>query len=878
MSNVLASLIVKIGADIKDYSDGLKQATSLLSDVGRKFEAVGTSLTAAVTLPLVGLGAAAVNVAGKFEQTQIAFTHFLGSTQAAKSYLAELYNFAATTPFEIGDVTKGAQSMMAMGFAAQDVIPDLRILGDQLSAVGRTENMQNLILAFGQMKAKGTASMEELRQMMESGVVPAVKYLAEGLGKTETEIFSMLQNKAIDSGTAIKIILTGMAKDTGGLMSEQMASFNAQLSNLKDKITLTLKDVGASLLPFASSLLALGAGAAESISGIAHSFAGLSAPIQGAVIAIAALAAAAGPAFLAIGAFARTVASIAAVWPMVQTALSYGAAAFAAIASPIGVAVAAVAAVVAGLYIFRDATFSLMGSTYQLRDVWNAAWGLMKEAVNGVWNFFGSVVTMIRDMWKGLTGWMSSLWGGAFGVIGDVLKTTIMTLLGWAKAVLGALVPDFVIKALDDAKKKRDEAAAAAAAQADMAAKNAAKEAAASARKQTELQAELEAIKKLGAASSDSLQATGSRFTQFWTAADRSAFAMRQLGEIIANVTKGAARKLTDAFAEFVSQEPEFAAQSEKAAEAVGAIGAAMEPLASIMSAVSSEVTKLSDAFDTLGITSTATLQKQADDALAAYNTIRSSGISTAHDIEAAWVEMEKARQQAAIASGRAISNFEKQALNDAERALGQHGKSMAATWKSLGTSIGKTLQGDLSRSITDVIFHVQSIGEAFKRMAQDVVGVIVEFLVEKGIEFLITKLFAQKTITSAIDVGEVMSYAAVAAAAAFASTAAIPIVGPILAPAAAAAAYAGTAAYAPLASFDKGGFIPEDMIAQVHKGEFVLTASQVESMSRGGSAPMALGGGNITINVNGNRNPRETARELMRHLKSVSPKFSPAS
>src|SRR3569833_1946134 len=139
MSNVLASLIVQIGADIKDYSDGLKQATSQLAQMSRTMEDAGRNMTAMITLPIVGLGAAAIETAGKFEQTQIAFTHFLGSVQASKAYLADLYNFAATTPFQIGDVTQGARSLLAMGFAANQVTPMLRILGDQLSAVGRTE-------------------------------------------------------------------------------------------------------------------------------------------------------------------------------------------------------------------------------------------------------------------------------------------------------------------------------------------------------------------------------------------------------------------------------------------------------------------------------------------------------------------------------------------------------------------------------------------------------------------------------------------------------------------------------------------------------------------------------------------------------------------
>lgn len=880
MSNVLASLIVKIGADIKDYSDGLKQATSQLAQIGREMQDAGRTLTAGITLPIVGLGAAAVETAGKFEQTQIAFTHFLGSVQAARGFLGDLYNFAATTPFQINDVTQGAQALMAMGFAAKDIIPDLRILGDQLSAVGRTENMQQIILAFGEMKAKGVASMKEIRQMVTDGVIPAVRYLAEGLGKSETEIFDLLRKKAIDSGTAIKLIMAGMQKDTGGMMQEQMGSFNGQMSNLKDQVTLALKDIGDALLPLAKQFVSLSAGALASVKSMVQAFTELPVPVQDGIIAVAGLAAALGPALLALGLFASAARSIMAVWPVVMTGLDYAAAAFAAIASPIGIAVAAVAAVVAGLYIFRDTTFSLKGATYELRDIWNAAWILMGKAVDGVVSFFVGAASMIRSVWQSVTSWMSSIWGNAFGVIGDTMKATVISLLSWAKSVLGNLVPDFIIKALDEAKKKREDAAKALAAQDAAAAKAAADQAAAAAKKKAELEAEIETLKHLGDQSASTMLAANARFTEFWTAADQAAFAMRQLAQITANAVNEPFRKFARFFQEFAASEPEFSDQSMKAAEAVGAIGEAMDPLADVMSAVTADMNKLSDAFSVLGVKSSAMLQKEADEALVAYDTIRASGIATAHDLQEAWVAMEKARQAAAIAAGQAISKSEKRELENAQRDLGQHVKTMRSDWTNAVNSIRQTIEGGLSRALSDVIFHVGSIGDAFKRLGQDVVSIILDYIIKAGIEALIAKLFVQKAATSAIDVGEVMSYAAVAAAAAFASTAAIPIVGPLLAPAAAAAAYAGTAAYAPLASFDKGGFIPEDMIAMVHKGEYVLTADQVAGRKPLPPAARTNDGGSVsvTIHVNGDRNPRETARQLMQHLKALSPKFSPAS
>jgi hypothetical protein len=94
----------------------------------------------------------------------------------------------------------------------------------------------------------------------------------------------------------------------------------------------------------------------------------------------------------------------------------------------------------------------------------------------------------------------------------------------------------------------------------------------------------------------------------------------------------------------------------------------------------------------------------------------------------------------------------------------------------------------------------------------------------------------------------QVMSDAAVAAAGAFAATAAIPFIGPELAPAAAADAFMAVSAFAPLASFDVGAWnLPRDMVAQVHKGETIMPANFAAGFRdavSGGGSDSGKGGG----------------------------------
>jgi hypothetical protein len=101
--------------------------------------------------------------------------------------------------------------------------------------------------------------------------------------------------------------------------------------------------------------------------------------------------------------------------------------------------------------------------------------------------------------------------------------------------------------------------------------------------------------------------------------------------------------------------------------------------------------------------------------------------------------------------------------------------------------------------------------------------------------------------------VGQITSDAAVAAAGAYAATAAIPIVGPAMAPAAGMEAYAAVMAYAAMASAEAGAWgIPRAGAALLHPGEAVLPASKAAGLDRlieGGPAPGG-GGANIHLNI----------------------------
>lgn len=121
------------------------------------------------------------------------------------------------------------------------------------------------------------------------------------------------------------------------------------------------------------------------------------------------------------------------------------------------------------------------------------------------------------------------------------------------------------------------------------------------------------------------------------------------------------------------------------------------------------------------------------------------------------------------------------------------------------------------------------------------------ENAIRKGL--IATGLIEDKAITTTAAEGEITSAAAVAGANAFAATAAIPIVGPELAPAAGAEATASVLSLMGMAGMATGNWnIPSDGITKVHKGETVLNATDAENFRQ---AKLGSGGGDVHLHVN---------------------------
>lgn len=244
----VANLQVVIGANVTQLQKEINEAQKTLkSKFGAK--ALGISRTsldilAGVGVAIAGIGAAAVHSAAQMEQTRKAFNALLKDGQLAKDFLAELEQFAATTPFELPGLLDSSKKLLAFGFTAQQVIPILTAVGDSAAALGMgEEGISRLTLAIGQMQAKGKVSAEEMLQLAEAGV-PAWEMLANSMGVSIPEAMKMAERGTITSAQGIQAIVTGMNSKFGGMMKEQSQTINGMLSNIQDSVGQAMTAIG----------------------------------------------------------------------------------------------------------------------------------------------------------------------------------------------------------------------------------------------------------------------------------------------------------------------------------------------------------------------------------------------------------------------------------------------------------------------------------------------------------------------------------------------------------------------------------------------------------------------------------------------------------
>jgi tape measure domain-containing protein len=199
---------------------------------------IGIAVRYAAAYKGLGLAMAAIGSGFRFDATMqnntIAFTHFLGSTQAARQELGTLYQIAAKTPFQFADVTSATRRFLAFGFSVEQANSELRLIGDAIAGMGGgQEEINRLVLVLGQINAAGKLQGQDLLQLEQLGVVSRVQ-IAQQLGMSVATFNDEMRKSKITSTEAIDAINNVIRTQFAGSAEEQSKTVTGQLSTIKD--------------------------------------------------------------------------------------------------------------------------------------------------------------------------------------------------------------------------------------------------------------------------------------------------------------------------------------------------------------------------------------------------------------------------------------------------------------------------------------------------------------------------------------------------------------------------------------------------------------------------------------------------------------------
>ena len=176
------------------------------------------------------------------EKQGIAFRVLTGSLENSKKMMEDINKMAVRTPFDIADLRDLTKQMLSFGFAQEEIIPNLEMLGDITAGTGG--DLKLLGRAYGQIKTKGKLYAQEINQLGEQGV-GIREALAESMGITTEELMIGMDNRSISVGfdQFERVMQDLHASKFDGLMDELADSAAGRMQNLGETISLVGQEI-----------------------------------------------------------------------------------------------------------------------------------------------------------------------------------------------------------------------------------------------------------------------------------------------------------------------------------------------------------------------------------------------------------------------------------------------------------------------------------------------------------------------------------------------------------------------------------------------------------------------------------------------------------
>jgi len=378
----IGKLLLKLGIDTTNLDKELGKVEKSMTRFGQNMSNLGSTLTQSLTLPIIGVGAAALKSFADMEKLQNGLIAIMGSSEGAAIELEKLRKVAENPGLALPEVVKASASLQSVGMSADAARETITQFGNAVArAGGGAEQFSGVTLALSQISAVGKVTQEDLNQIKER-LPEFARVMKEEFGTVTAEGIRAIGVNSEEFITRSVSALSKLERANGGLGNA--------FDNLKDNVTNSLAELGKAINQ-SLNLEAVFTALSEKINYLVEGFKSLTPETQGFIVKAALIVAAIGPAIFIVGklittfgALAGTIRLIRSTILLMSTAIST---AFTTIlANPAILAVVAAIAAVGAIALYVYDNWEAFSSRFQ--NIWI---NIKNSTMKGVADFMKNI-------------------------------------------------------------------------------------------------------------------------------------------------------------------------------------------------------------------------------------------------------------------------------------------------------------------------------------------------------------------------------------------------------------------------------------------------------------------------------------------------------
>lgn len=430
-------ILVRIGADISQFSRNMNAATKRMSAFGRmansssgltvgKLGAIGgAALALHTTMRTLRSGVEkAFTRIDTMEQFERVMTTMLDPSEDVNDILNTINDTVTGTAYGLDDGARAVQRFVTSGVDVHKATDAIAAWGDSVAFYGdgSVATYNTVVDALSKMNTKGSVQMEELNRITEAGI-PALDIYADATGQSVDEVAKQMQAGELDASEFMDTMTEALSEGTDnfkaidGAAKNAGASWGATFTNMQAAVARGIASIITSIdevlmsngLPDLRTMFAeLGEKAEESLKKIAESVTPIVQKLIDFKTALEPHAGLIKGVATAVGIFVGAMAALGSVMMVVNAIMMI---------NPFTAIAAAIVTAAALIYIYWEPISEFFVNLWEgIKESGLAIWETLSEiwqtAVESLMELFTPVVEFFTGMWQGVTDATSEAWQG----------------------------------------------------------------------------------------------------------------------------------------------------------------------------------------------------------------------------------------------------------------------------------------------------------------------------------------------------------------------------------------------------------------------------------------------------------------------------------